>query len=218
MEENKCSPFNYEYVDKKEKLQPVQDKGFGFSPYDFSFVVTRYPFLFLNAGEGSIRNLQVVNSPHTKNFLSGSIPEDALRIVALGDLMPLKKGDYPSVDEKLSSILERAHIVLMNIESPVVGKQDIDPSDKTTLDFDMKKEFVAKVLQEFHIDNKAIFNVANNHAGDAQLEGLKETVSNLSTLGLVIGAHARVNGNAGLILKLTTHQGVVSKNKFIRNK
>lgn len=203
------SAFQHNYVHNKEALQEVQDKGFGFAPYNLAFLITKYPFLFIKAGEGSQRNLQIINGPDSMCFTPGEIPKDAVRIVALGDLMPLQEGEFISLHPKLSSILDQAHIVLINVESPVIGKKSVDPSNKTTLNFDMSKDFVFLTLREFHVGNNAVFSVANNHAGDSGPEGLKQTVNNLSTLGLVVGAHEKVGGYAGMILKIQTHQGIV---------
>lgn len=55
--------------------------------------------------------------------------------------------------------------------------KDIDLTKmSTTLEFDMSAEYFGKVAENFLLRQGAVFSVANNHAGDQGLDGLRTTV------------------------------------------
>lgn len=70
--------------------------------------------MFFKAGEGSQRNIKVVNAPSSKKFLEDPKAEkDSFRIVALGDLMPLTPGEFPSMHPHLAATLKEADLVFL---------------------------------------------------------------------------------------------------------
>lgn len=82
----------------------------------------------------------------------------------------------------------------------------------------MSSEYVFITTRTFCISNNVVFHIANNHAGDLGPEGLATTIKHLRRLGVIHGAHEKVHGNSGIILKIMTGQGIVrSKKKKRKN-
>jgi hypothetical protein len=90
--------------------------------------LTRFPLLSLTAGEASNRNLNIVNGPLDKIFLKeellavdtlSDLATKKIRILFLGDVMPMKKGDEPRPHPDFYKFIDGADLVICNIESPM---------------------------------------------------------------------------------------------------
>lgn len=106
------------------------------------------------------------------------------RIVMFGDLLPMQKDTPPRVDLTLRSLFASADLVLGNLEAPIdYNGGSLDLTVDQTFGFRSTTAFVKSAMSQYCIDpNKAIFSVANNHAGDQGR--FPTTVSSVPQLGV----------------------------------
>jgi len=112
-------------------------------------------------------------------------PAPAVRILLVGDVM-LGRGvadvaslDPSSIFADVAPIFERADLTLANLESPLTARDLLDGVAN-----DLRADPVtARLLAGAGFD---VATMANNHAGDAGLEGVADTVAAADAAGLVI--------------------------------
>lgn len=97
------------------------------------------------------------------------------RIVLFGDMGGMNGNTPPRVHPEVQAVFARADLVLGNIESPITDDNDDDGSayggviaDTSQLfNFHMRRQLLRSFSKQFCIDpSKAVYTVANNHAGD----------------------------------------------------
>jgi len=92
------------------------------------------------------------------------------RIVMVGDLGGMVNDELPAVPDSVRAIFDRADLVIGNLEGPLV-KQDFRSPTPYGLtqkyDFHVSDGYLQAWMAQHCIDpKKAVFTVANNHAGD----------------------------------------------------
>jgi poly-gamma-glutamate capsule biosynthesis protein CapA/YwtB (metallophosphatase superfamily) len=90
------------------------------------------------------------------------------RIVMFGDMFGMK-GDTPAyMSDDLRNIFKNADMVLNNIEAPITWNNgELDLNGGQLFDFHENVAYIKSAMAQMCIDPaKAVFTVANNHAGD----------------------------------------------------
>lgn len=196
-----------------EKRKPT---GFCLSPYPlisliryivnslfnglFSYINPDRSKMKLLANEGRIQ----------KGGIAGS-PTDSIKILFLGDIMVSRSGNPPTLSSDLKKLLKTADIIIANVESPVVNKEQ--PTKRgISLNFTMSASFLSTICS-VNQTAKWVFNIANNHACDTSrknthdVTGINTTIDNL----LKVAPHVEVIGaETGLskpVLSLQIHEG-----------
>lgn len=118
-----------------------------------------------------------------------------MRVSVFGDVMcditlfnRIKYGtdDYHSIFENIRNILDESDYCICNLETPIAG-EDLEYVNKP-FSFNAPIEF-AKTIKDVGFD---MVICANNHCLDRGVEGLRNTVENLSKCGLeFIGIHTK---------------------------
>jgi len=192
-------------------------RGFLMSPYDWRFTLFRYPLLFLSNGRFSRKNASLYRSDNAGPLQQQSSDDASAKLVFLGDMMPTSTGAPPTADPPLIQLCSEADLVLINCESPVTRGE----TTRNGLSFSISPRFVADCLSNLGIDaSRAMFTVADNHAGDKGAEGIGETVSNIEGLGATVLGSA-VQGK-GLLAKVRIRSinatiGIVSWSRWMNS-
>jgi poly-gamma-glutamate capsule biosynthesis protein CapA/YwtB (metallophosphatase superfamily) len=125
-------------------------------------------------------------------------------IAAIGDVMMpgsiqavvrRNKYNYDLLFEKVAPDLGAADITFANLETPVDHKAKISGYPR----FNAKPELLA-ALKRAGVD---IVTIANNHVMDAGVEGLKRTLDNITTAGLLYTGAGKTKAEAGEIKYIT---------------
>jgi poly-gamma-glutamate capsule biosynthesis protein CapA/YwtB (metallophosphatase superfamily) len=112
------------------------------------------------------------------------------RIVLFGDMFGMK-GDTPAyMSDEIRAIFTRADMVINNIEAPITWNDgELDPNSDQTFNFHANVAYIKSTMAQLCIDPaKAVFTVANNHAGDPLIGPTLwgETVASSPKLGATI--------------------------------
>jgi poly-gamma-glutamate capsule biosynthesis protein CapA/YwtB (metallophosphatase superfamily) len=113
------------------------------------------------------------------------------RLAFFGDLMCMQGDRIPIVDPAVRAILERAKIVVGNLESPLLF--DASRSFARYIGhFAMSEEFLAGFLERLGAPRaRTVLTIANNHMADQGEAGLHETIGRLEKLGIAaLGRYA----------------------------
>eukprot|EP00873_Tetraselmis_striata_P038891 jgi/Tetstr1/459155/TSEL_004602.t1 len=146
--------------------------------------------------------LEMLGSQHIQNTLAplgGSSDAGRVRrIIFGGDLMPMN-GERPvCASSEIQAVVGRADALIINVEAPV-GRDSVDPTQSmmnTNLKFNIARSFVHDSVAGLGGDlRRTVYGVANNHARDAGIEGLADSVRRLEGLGgVVAGFHSDAHG------------------------
>ncbi len=136
----------------------------------------------------------MVLSPRSKEFVPKAQRTGLTqkRIALFGDMFAMNKDTPPRVSDGLRAIFARADLVLGNIEGPVsYNDLKLELDSNQFFNFHANVAYVKSVMAQYCIDpNKAIFTVANNHAGDPPLlssaSRWPDTVRNAPLIGATI--------------------------------
>jgi poly-gamma-glutamate capsule biosynthesis protein CapA/YwtB (metallophosphatase superfamily) len=92
------------------------------------------------------------------------------RIVLFGDWFGMPKDTPPYVGDELRAIFTRADMVINNIEAPITYNGGaLDSNSDQTFNFHENVAYIKSSMAQLCIDpGKAVFTVANNHAGDRE--------------------------------------------------
>ncbi len=130
--------------------------------------------------------------------------EKQIVIAAVGDVMMpgsiqavvrRNKYNYDLLFERVAPDLSAADITFANLETPVDHKAKISGYPK----FNARHELPA-ALKRAGVD---IVTIANNHVMDAGVEGLKRTLDNITTAGLLYTGAGKTKTEAGEIKYIT---------------
>lgn len=196
-------------------VETRKPKGFWLSPYPLLSLIRYLANYLLNGRlsyinpdrdkmkllgkEGRINLLNVDNSSQTR-----------VKVAFLGDIMVSKSGNPPQMDEALQKLLERADIIVANVEAPVVSSNK--PLTRgLSLNFAMNNFYLANIAA-CNRTAQWVFNIANNHACDTckspeDINGIEESIKSIKTVipaAEVIGAEI---GSAKSVLSLKVKNG-----------
>ncbi|MEY4512322.1 MAG: hypothetical protein RLZZ450_4444 [Pseudomonadota bacterium] len=113
------------------------------------------------------------------------------RIALFGDLFAMNKDTPPKVSDELRTILARADLVLGNIEAPITYNNGaLELGGNQFFNFHANVAYLKSAMAQYCIDPaKAVFTVANNHAGDngsSSMSRWEDTLTYASHLGATI--------------------------------
>ncbi len=132
-------------------------------------------------------------------------------ITAVGDVMMpgsiqsvvrRNKYNYDLLFEKVAPDLGAADITFANLETPIDHKAKISGYPK----FNARPELLA-ALKRAGVD---IVTIANNHVMDAGVEGLKRTIDNITTAGLLYTGAGKTKADAEAIRYITAQDVAVA--------
>ncbi|MFT3924397.1 MAG: CapA family protein [Myxococcales bacterium] len=126
------------------------------------------------------------------------------RILLFGDLLPMQKDTPPRASPEVRALFASADLILGNIESPVYQiktwytQHGLDLNADQTGDFHASTGFVRSFMDQYCMNPaKAVFTVANNHAGDRDQAGWDETVRATAAMGVrgIVGTRTSSDGS-----------------------
>jgi len=154
------------------------------------------------AGNGEWIRVPYLNTPQSRDYLSEKYtrilesPDSHHKRALHYDLEGLSEEDklrYPF--EKIASVLRQADITFINLETPLSNNARWKGAFRTPQEF-------GSALKWAGID---VANIANNHALDAEDEGLMDTIENLNKNGI-----GKIGG--GKNLENATQPHIIEKN------
>jgi poly-gamma-glutamate synthesis protein (capsule biosynthesis protein) len=108
------------------------------------------------------------------------------RVLMFGDLMGLSGDRCPTASRAVKDIFARADLVIGNCEAPLTREHN-DPDARYLMSLSLGSQYLRDFFARFAVDPaRTVLSVANNHAGDAGADGLRETEARLGALGVQI--------------------------------
>ena len=136
----------------------------------------------------------------------GSSSDGMLRLLVLGDLMPMKGEIPPTVDPAIRAVVERADLLLGNCESPLLrdslGRRRSHRAMRHWMSERFLREYLLRLGASHHT---TILSIANNHIADQGRDGLRETVDTLVGAGITVAGLHDMNASPVTIVK---HKGI----------
>lgn len=171
-------------------------QGIGVSPYPITSLI-RYVVNSLFNGFFSYINPDPMQLIPIQGHiaLSAKRSRAELKILFLGDIMISKSGNPPTIDSHLVSLLQSVHLIIANVESPVVDSHQTTRRG-LSLNFEMNAGFLASIAAH-NPTAKWVFSIANNHAcdtsrkDDMDVSGLEKTIRTIRSVipsASIIGA------------------------------
>jgi poly-gamma-glutamate capsule biosynthesis protein CapA/YwtB (metallophosphatase superfamily) len=164
------------------------------SPYPWHYDL-RWPWLHLRP---SLRaHVDLPRRPLVARFGSARVSR---RVLMFGDLMGLTGDRVPTASRAVQELFARADLIVGNCEAPVVREHN-DPGARYLMSLSLGSQYLRDFFTRFAADpTRCVLSVANNHAGDAGADGLRETEARLGALGVQI-AGAKDGRPAPLIVR-----------------
>lgn len=164
------------------------------SPYPWHYDL-RWPWLHLRP---SLRaHVDLPRRPLAARF-SGA--RASRRVLVFGDLMGMSGDRCPTASRAIQELFAGADLIVGNCEAPVVREHN-DPDARYLMSLSLGSQYLRDFFARFAVDPaRCVLSVANNHAGDAGADGLRETETRLGALGVQI-AGARDGRPAPLVTR-----------------
>ena len=157
------------------------DKEWQINPFSCPYPVKDFLRVFwLNISRPSLRKHVDVRLLENEFSLIESPEENALKLVFLGDLMPMYQYRW-KLDDHLASKIQAADYLVCNFEGLIQsrGKVILAQNQNTNILDDITQYIPA---------HKVILSIANNHSADSGLSSLRTTIKKLQERGFqVIG-------------------------------
>lgn len=171
------------------------------SPYPLHYTL-RWPWFFRKP---SLKNhSKILAKPDNFTAIHGFSKNDikTTKILFAGDIMVLNGDQPPVLSKEVANLIDQADIFVANLEAPV-GDHPKDPEKRYTFRFHMPRDFLQGITNQTTLDlSKWILTNANNHSGDAGIEGFKKSIDILSELGI---NHLGYKDNEGPIKSISVN-------------
>ncbi len=127
--------------------------------------------------------------------------EQTIRLVVAGDIMVLNGDRVPQLCPELRGLIGSSDLFIANLETPV-GLHARNPDKKYTFRFHMPKQVLMDIQAQTELPfDRWLLSNANNHSGDAGVDGFLESIRILDELGV---RHLGYRSNDGAI-KIIEH-------------
>jgi poly-gamma-glutamate synthesis protein (capsule biosynthesis protein) len=164
------------------------------SPYPWHYDL-RWPWLHLRPSMRA--HVELPRRPLAARFGSAHATR---RVLMFGDLMGLAGDRCPTASRAIQDLFAKADLIVGNCEAPIT-REDNDPDARYLMSLSLGSQYVRDFFARFAVDPaRCVLSVANNHAGDAGADGLRETEARLGALGVQI-AGARDGRPAPLVVR-----------------
>ncbi len=164
------------------------------SPYPWHYDL-RWPWLHLRPSMRA--HVELPRRPLAARF---GAARSIRRVIMFGDLMGLSGDRVPTASRAVQDTFARADLVIGNCEAPVVREHN-DAHARYLANLSLGSQYLRDFFARFAVDPaRCVLSIANNHAGDAGLDGLRETEARLGALGIQI-AGVRDSQPAPLVVR-----------------
>lgn len=148
------------------------------SPYPLHYTL-RWPWFFHYPS--TRRHSKLPAMPDSFGTPGG--PDD-LKLVMAGDIMVLNGDRPPVLSDELRQLIGGADLFIANLEAPLGQHQPV-PDKKYTFRFHMPAQFLDAIQQQTGLPYaRWILSNANNHSGDAGIDGFEQSIALLTERGI----------------------------------
>jgi hypothetical protein len=153
------------------------------SPYPWHYTL-RWPWYFKYPSTRNHSGLKPLPDQYGDNEPLKEPTGEHLRLTFAGDIMVLNGDAPPILCEPLRKLIRDSDLFIANLEAPL-GAHAPDPDKRNTFRFHMPQAFLENIQQQIGLDfSRWVLTNANNHSGDAGLEGFNQSISLLESFGV----------------------------------
>jgi poly-gamma-glutamate synthesis protein (capsule biosynthesis protein) len=152
------------------------------SPYPWHYTI-QWPIHFL--WPSTQNPTRIGRQPLSYSFTTTSFSEQIIRVLFLGDIMPMKQDLPPDLHPSLRSLLSNADLIVGNFESPV-GESGTSSDSKHRFVFNVPQDYLQGIIKQVDLPpERWVFSMANNHAGDQGFDACIKTAKLMRELGVI---------------------------------
>ena len=151
------------------------------SPYPWQYTI-QWPIHFLWPSTHNPTQIGRCSLSHSST--TTSFPEQIIRVLFLGDILPMKQDLPPDLHPTLRSLLSSADLIVGNCESPV-AESGTSSDAKYRFVFNVPQDYLQGIIDQVDVPpQRWILSMANNHAGDQGTDACLKTAKLLRELGV----------------------------------
>lgn len=151
------------------------------SPYPLHYTL-RWPWFFKYPS--LYRHSKIKSKPDVYGKAENGKIFDGVRLIFAGDIMVLNGDEPPVLCNELCELISGSDFFVANLEAPL-GEQKSNPEKRNTFKFHMPKSFFDNIQKQIGLNySRWVIGNANNHSGDAGVDGFNKSIEILNNLGV----------------------------------